>query len=73
MKKYAVACAAGLVFTNPLPGLTQDLLPTHRLSAVLAAEAVAEAVAACAKQGYKVSVAIVDADEPCCAATARRR
>jgi len=53
MKKFAAAvCAAGIVFANPLPGLAQDVLTTHRLSAALAAEAVSEAVAACAKQGY---------------------
>jgi len=33
------------------PALAQNVLTTHRLSAGLAAEAVAEAVAACAKQG----------------------
>jgi uncharacterized protein GlcG (DUF336 family) len=64
MKKSAAAalCAAGFVFANPLPGLAQDVLTTHRLSAALAAEAVGEAVAACAKQGYKVTAAIVDTD-----------
>jgi uncharacterized protein GlcG (DUF336 family) len=64
MKKStaAVLCAAGFVFVNPLPGLAQDVLTTHRLSAVLAAEAVTEAVAACAKQGYKVTATIVDTD-----------
>jgi hypothetical protein len=34
----------------------------YRLSAALAAEAVAEAVAACAKQGYKVTATIIDTD-----------
>ena len=64
MKKSAAAalCAAGFVFANPLPGLAQDVLTTHRLSAALAAEAVGEAVAACAKQGYKVTAAVVDTD-----------
>jgi uncharacterized protein GlcG (DUF336 family) len=64
MKKSVVAalCAAGFVFANPLPGLAQDVLTTHRLSAALAAEAVGEAVAACAKQGYKVTAAILDTD-----------
>lgn len=38
------------------------MLITHRLSAALAAEAVTEAVAACAKQGYKVTATIIDAD-----------
>ena len=58
----AALCTAGLILGNPLPGLAQDVLTTHRLSAALAAEAVAEAVAACAKQGYKVTAAIVDTD-----------
>ena len=47
-----------MIFGNPLPGLAQDILTTHRLSAALAAEA----VAACAKQGYKVTATILDAD-----------
>ncbi len=38
------------------------MLTTHRLSAALAAEAVGEAVTACAKQGYKVTAAILDTD-----------
>jgi uncharacterized protein GlcG (DUF336 family) len=58
----AALCAAGFVFANPLPGFAQDVLTTHRLSAAIAAEAVTEAVAACAKQGYKVTATIVDAD-----------
>jgi len=64
MKKSAAAaaCAAGVVFANPLPGLAQDVLTTHRLSASLAAEAVTEAVAASAMQGYKVTATILDAD-----------
>jgi uncharacterized protein GlcG (DUF336 family) len=64
MKKVATAvlCAAGFIAADPLPGLAQDVLSTHRLSAGLAAEAVAEAVANCAKQGYKVTATIVDYD-----------
>jgi len=58
----AALCTTGLILGNPLPGLAQDVLTTHRLSAALAAEAVVEAVAACAKQGYKVTAAIVDTD-----------
>lgn len=38
----------------------QGVLTTHRLSAVLAQEAVGEAVAACAKNGYAVTAIIVD-------------
>jgi len=44
------------------PAHADDVLTVHRLSAALAAEAVAEAVASCAKQGYKVTATIVDAD-----------
>jgi hypothetical protein len=64
MKKTAAAalCAAGFVLANPPPGLAQDVLTTHRLSAALAAEAVGEAVTACAKQGYHVTAAVVDTD-----------
>ena len=47
---------------NPLPGWAQDVLTTHRLSASVAAEAVTEAVAASAMQGYKVTATILDAD-----------
>jgi uncharacterized protein GlcG (DUF336 family) len=45
-----------------LPAYAQGVLTTHRLSAALAAEAVSEAVAACTKQGYKVTAAVVDTD-----------
>jgi uncharacterized protein GlcG (DUF336 family) len=64
MNKTAAAAlgAAGFAFANPPPGLAQDVLTTHRLSAALAAEAVGEAVAACAKQGYHVTAAVVDTD-----------
>ena len=44
------------------PAHADDVLTVHRLSASLAAEAVTEAVASCAKQGYKVTATIVDAD-----------
>jgi uncharacterized protein GlcG (DUF336 family) len=45
-----------------VPAQAQNVLTTHRLSAALASEAASAAVAACAKQGYKVTAAIVDAD-----------
>jgi uncharacterized protein GlcG (DUF336 family) len=44
------------------PAQAQNVLTTHRLSAALASEAVTAAVATCAKQGYKVTAAVVDAD-----------
>jgi hypothetical protein len=37
-------------------------LPTHRVPAALALEAVGEAVAACARQGYAETAVLVDAD-----------
>ena len=49
------------------------MLPTHRIPAELANQAVAEAVASCAKQGYAETAVVVDADgvdRPCSAATA---
>jgi uncharacterized protein GlcG (DUF336 family) len=39
-----------------------DVITTHRLSAALASEAVAEAVASCARQGYNETAVLVDAD-----------
>jgi uncharacterized protein GlcG (DUF336 family) len=39
-----------------------DALVTHRVPAPLAAEAVTEAVAACAKDGYRETAVLVDAD-----------
>lgn len=54
-------CAAAIAGLAS-PSHAQDMLTTHRLSAALAAEAVTEAVAACARQGYHVTAAIVDTD-----------
>ena len=42
--------------------LAQGLVTKHRLSAVLASEAVAEAVAVCAKSGYAVTAIVVDTE-----------
>jgi len=39
-----------------------ETLPTHRIPAALAAEAASEAVAACAKQGYRETAVVLDAD-----------
>jgi uncharacterized protein GlcG (DUF336 family) len=39
-----------------------DTLRTHRIPAALAMEAASETVAACAKQGYRETAAVVDAD-----------
>ena len=40
----------------------QGLLPTHRISAEMAAQAVAAVVAKCASQGYAETAVLVDAD-----------
>ena len=37
-------------------------LPTHRIPAALAMEAVGEAMSACAKGGYRETAVLVDAD-----------
>src|SRR5262245_49444014 len=54
----AVALAALIVS----PGFGQGLITKKRLSAALANEAVAVAVAACAKAGYQVSAIVVDTE-----------
>lgn len=46
----------------PVAANSQGLLPTHRISAELASQAVAEAVASCTKQGYAETAVLVDAD-----------
>jgi uncharacterized protein GlcG (DUF336 family) len=51
-------CAASIVSQAH----AQGLLPTHRISADLANQAVAAVVAKCASQGYGVTGALVDAD-----------
>ena len=54
----AALCAAVFVFADPLRGLSQDVLTTHRLSC----RRRRCRVAACAKQGYKVTATLVDTD-----------
>ena len=39
-----------------------DTLPTHRIPAALAVEAANETVAACARQGYRETAVVLDAD-----------
>ncbi len=54
--------AAGFAATNVAPAFAQNVVASHRLSAGLAAEAVSQAVTSCAKQGYKITAAIIDFD-----------
>ncbi|MDH7799323.1 MULTISPECIES: heme-binding protein [unclassified Beijerinckia] len=59
------AAFAGLLFAAavcPVQAQTQDVLVTHRLSAALANEIAAEAVASCARQGYAETAVVVDAN-----------
>jgi uncharacterized protein GlcG (DUF336 family) len=64
-KATSPAFAAGCIFSvaaTSIPAHADNVLTTHRLGATLAAEAVSEAVATCAKQGYKVTATVVDTD-----------
>jgi len=54
--------ALGIVTVLAVPARAENVLTTHRLGAALAADAVSEAVAACAKQGYKITATVVDTD-----------
>jgi uncharacterized protein GlcG (DUF336 family) len=44
------------------PSCLAQALPTHRIPAALAAEAASEAVASCAKQGYRETAVVIDID-----------
>ena len=52
-----------LLFPVLLPGAASaQLMPTHRIPAELANQAVAEVVASCVRQGYNETAVLVDAD-----------
>jgi hypothetical protein len=53
--------AATILLVGGEPVLAQTL-QTHRIPAALALEAVGEAVAACARQGYSETAVLVDSD-----------
>jgi uncharacterized protein GlcG (DUF336 family) len=55
-------CASAIAVALTAQSRAQEVIIMHRLSAALAAEAVTEAVAACAKQGYHVAATIIDPD-----------
>ena len=69
MTRYLPALALLLL---PVNAGADGLLPTHHISAELAGQAVAEAVASCAKQGYSETAVLVDADGVRQARLARR-
>ena len=60
--KNPLFAAAALLIAAYAPARADDVMVTHRLSAALASEAVAEAVASCARQGYNETAVLVDAD-----------
>jgi uncharacterized protein GlcG (DUF336 family) len=55
-----VLALAGSACAAPL--CSAQALQTHRVPAALAAEAVSEAVSACARQGYRETAVVIDAD-----------
>jgi len=55
-------CLLMILSLLPAAARADGLLPTHRISAELAAQAVAEVVASCARQGYAETAVLVDAD-----------
>ena len=58
-------CKMAIMTAGTLVGASTtwaDTLPTHRIPAALAVEAASETVAACAKQGYHETAAVLDAD-----------
>ena len=54
--------AIGIATAGIAPAGAQGLITEQRLSSTLANEAVGEAVAACAKNGYAVTAIVVDSD-----------
>ena len=62
MKRF---CTILMMAASPLIAASSshaDALVTHRIPAALAAEAVTEAVASCAKQGYSETAVMLDTD-----------
>ena len=57
--KFAMALAGAAVSASMS---SADTLPTHRIPAALAVEAASETVAACARQGYRETAVVLDAD-----------
>jgi hypothetical protein len=56
-----IAMVAGATLIGALASWA-DTLQTHRIPAALAVEAASETVAACARQGYRETAAVLDPD-----------
>src|SRR5580704_18372869 len=63
-RRISLSPLLGILAVTVLPAVShaEGLVPTHRIPAELASQAVAEAVASCAKQGYAETAVLVDAD-----------
>src|SRR5665811_1156216 len=59
VSKIAIVAGATLIGAS---ASRADTLQTHRIPAALAMEAASETVAACARQGYRETAAVLDAD-----------
>jgi uncharacterized protein GlcG (DUF336 family) len=57
--KFAMTLACAAVGASMC---SADTLPTHRIPAALAIEAASETIAACARQGYRETAVVLDAD-----------
>jgi uncharacterized protein GlcG (DUF336 family) len=57
--KFAITLACAAVAASMC---SADTLPTHRIPAALAIEAASETIAACARQGYRETAVVLDAD-----------
>jgi uncharacterized protein GlcG (DUF336 family) len=60
-----ILVVAGMALAGATIGalpVSSETLPTHRIPAALAVEAASETVAACARQGYRETAVVLDAD-----------
>ncbi len=60
-----LTCRSAVAALGALLGATTcfaDALQTHRIPAALAVDAASEAIAACARQGYRETAVVLDAD-----------
>src|SRR5437660_7365098 len=57
--RFAIALAGAAVGVSRS---SAETLPTHRIPAALAVEAASETIAVCAKQGYRETAVVLDAD-----------
>jgi uncharacterized protein GlcG (DUF336 family) len=62
MRLLNTSAIAAFVLALAAPSCFAQALQTHRIPAALAAEAASEAVAACAKQGYRETAVVIDID-----------